>query len=209
MLLLDWRLFFLVKGFLSVERLKGLSDSVLLVALTILAYNLIPPSLVNGQADPTELDSFYDTLYGMVSSFFVIFVFWMLYMKILDHLTLPDDIVILTSLVFFLFILVIPVFTLAQVQYQSASAVGFLSLIMVLTDMILIFLWKYIHNKSLSVDHGNRELRSIHNIFFVIPTLYIISILLTFYSIKLSIILPIVMIPTLLLLKGLFGKNEE
>ena len=153
MLLLDWRLFFLVKGFLSVERLKGLSDSVLLVALTILAYNLIPPSLVNGQADPTELDSFYDTLYGMVSSFFVIFVFWMLYMKILDHLTVPDDIVILTSLVFFLFILVIPVFTLAQVQYQSASAVVFLSLIMVLTDMILIFLWKYIHNKSLSVDH--------------------------------------------------------
>ena len=80
-----------MKGFLSVERLKGLSDSVLLVALTILAYNLIPPNLVNGQADPTELDSFYDTLYGTVSSFFVIFVFWMLYMKILDHLTVPDD----------------------------------------------------------------------------------------------------------------------
>ena len=123
---------FLVKGFLSVERLKGLSDSVLLVALTILAYNLIPPTLVNGQADPTELESFYDNLYGMVSSFFVIFVFWMLYMKILDHLTEPDDIVILTSLVFFLFILVIPVFTLAQVQYESASAVVFLSLLMIL-----------------------------------------------------------------------------
>ncbi|WP_458721033.1 TMEM175 family protein [Candidatus Nitrosocosmicus sp. R] len=198
-----------MKGFLSVERLKGLSDSVLLVALTILAYNLIPPNLVDGQADPTELDSFYDTLYGMVSSFFVIFVFWMLYMKILDRLTVPDDIVILTSLVFFLFILVIPVFTLAQVQYESASAVVFLSLLMILTDLILIFLWKYMHNKSLSVAQGDRELRSIHNMFFVIPTLYIISILLTFYSIKLSIILPIVMIPTLLLLKGLFGKIDR
>jgi len=197
-----------VKGFLSVERLKGLSDSVLLVALTILAYNLIPPTLINGQADPTELESFYDNLYGMVSSFFVIFVFWMLYMKILDHLKEPDDIVILTSLVFFLFILVVPVFTLAQVQYESASAVVFLSLLMILTDLILIFLWKYIHKKSLSVDYGNRELRSIHNIFFVIPTLYILSILLIFYSIKLSIILPIVMIPILLLLKGLFGKND-
>ena len=64
------------------------------------------------------------------------------------------------------------------------------------------------HNKSLSFDHGNRELRTIHNMFFVIPTLYIISILLTFYSVKLSIIFPIVMIPTLLLLKGLFGKND-
>lgn len=131
-----------MKGFLSVERLKGLSDSVLLVALTILAYNLIPPSLINGQADPTELESFFDNLFGMVSSFFVIFVFWILYMRILDHLTEPDDIIILTSLVFFLLILVTPVFTLAQVQYESAPAVVFLSLLMILTDLILIFLWK-------------------------------------------------------------------
>jgi uncharacterized membrane protein len=198
-----------LKGFLSVERLKGLSDSVLLVALTILAYNLIPPTLVNGQADPTELDSFFDNLFGMVSSFFVIFVFWLLYMKILDHLTVPDDLVILTSLIFFIFILVTPVFTLAQVQYESASAIVFLSILMIITDLILIFLWKYIHKKSLSVDHGSREVRSIHNIFLVIPILYVMSILLTFYSIKLSIILPVVMIPTLILMNSLFRKNDS
>ncbi len=198
-----------MKGFLSVERLKGLSDSVLLVALTILAYNLIPPTLVNGQADPTELDSFFDNLFGMVSSFFVIFVFWLLYMKILDHLTVPDDLVILTSLIFFIFILVTPVFTLAQVQYESASAVVFLSILMIITDLILIFLWKYMHKKSLSVDHGTREVRSIHNIFLVIPILYIMSILLTFYSVKLSIILPVVMIPTLILMNSLFRKNDS
>lgn len=197
-----------MKGFLSVERLKGLSDSVLLVALTILAYNLIPPSLINGQADPTELESFFDNLFGMVSSFFVIFVFWILYMKILDHLTEPDDIIILTSLVFFLLILVTPVFTLAQVQYESAPAVVFLSLLMILTDLILIFLWKYMQKKSLRVDNKKREFKSIRNIFFVIPTLYTISILVAFYSIKLSIILPVVMIPTLLLLNGLVRKNE-
>ncbi len=186
-----------------------MSDSVLLVALTILAYNLIPPTLVNGQADPTELDSFFDNLFGMVSSFFVIFVFWLLYMKILDHLTVPDDLVILTSLIFFIFILVTPVFTLAQVQYESASAVVFLSILMIITDLILIFLWKYMHKKSLSVDHGTREVRSIHNIFLVIPILYIMSILLTFYSVKLSIILPVVMIPTLILMNSLFRKNDS
>jgi uncharacterized membrane protein len=197
-----------LKGFLSVERLKGLSDAVLLVALTILAYNLIPPTLVNGQADPTELDSFFDNLFGMVSSFFVIFVFWILYMKILDHLTVPDDLVILTSLVFFILILVTPVFTLAQVQYESSSAVVFLSILMIITDLILIFLWKYIQKKSLSVDRGRKEVKSIHNIFFVILTLYAMSILLAFYSVKLSIILPVVMIPTLILLSSLFSKND-
>jgi len=198
-----------LKGFLSVERLEGLSDSVLLVALTILAYNLIPPTLVNGQVDPTELASFFDNLYGMISSFFVIFVFWILYMKILEHLTVPDDVVILTSLIFFIFILVTPVFTLAQVQYESASAVVFLSILMIITDLILIFLWKYIHKKSLSIDHGHREVKSIHNIFLVIPALYTLSILLTFYSIKVSIILPVVMIPALLLMNIFLHKNDN
>jgi len=197
-----------LKEFLSVERLKGLSDSVLLVAITILAYNLIPPTLINGQPDPTELNSFFDNLYGMVASFFVIFVFWVLYMKILDHLKEPDDIVVMTSLVFFILILVTPVFTLAQAQYESVSAVVFLSVLMILTDLILIFLWKYINKKSLTVDNGKRELKSIHNMFFVIPTLYTLSILSAFYSIKVSIILPVVMIPTLLLLNSLFKKNH-
>jgi len=198
-----------LKGFLSVERLEGLSDSVLLVALTILAYNLIPPTLVNGQADPTEVASFFDNLYGMISSFFVIFVFWILYMKILDHLTVPDDVVILTSLMFFILILVTPVFTLAQVQYESASAVVFLSILMIITDLILIFLWKYIHKKSMSIDHGQREVKSIHNIFLVIPVLYTLLISLTLYSIKLAIILPVIMIPTLLLMNILFHNSDN
>ena len=198
-----------MKGFLYVERLEGLSDSVLLVALTILAYNLIPPTLVNGQADPTEVASFFDNLYGMISSFFVIFVFWILYMKILDHLTVPDDVVILTSLMFFILILVTPVFTLAQVQYESASAVVFLSILMIITDLILIFLWKYIHKKSMSIDHGQREVKSIHNIFLVIPVLYTLLILLTLYSIKLAIILPVIMIPTLLLMNILFHNSDN
>ena len=75
-------------------------------------------------------------------------------MKILDHLKEPDDIVISTSLVFFLFILVnTGVYSGTSTgAYESASAVVFLSLIMILTDMILIFLWKYAYKKSLSAE---------------------------------------------------------
>lgn len=105
-----------LSGLLTVERLKGLSDSVLLVALTILAYNLLPPTLINNQLDPSELESFFDNLFGMVASFVVIFLFWILYMKILDYLKEPNDIVVLASMVFFVLILILPVFTLAQAQ---------------------------------------------------------------------------------------------
>lgn len=78
-LLLERSLSCFIEGVPICRKIKRLSDSVLLVALTILAYDLILPTLVNGQADPTEHDSFFDNLFDMVSSFFVIFVFWILY----------------------------------------------------------------------------------------------------------------------------------
>ena len=60
---------------LTVERLRVFSDSVLLVAITILAYNLTPPSLINGKLSGIETQSFLDNVYGLISSFFVISFF--------------------------------------------------------------------------------------------------------------------------------------
>ena len=57
---------------LTTERLKNFSDSVLLVAITILAYNLVPPTIVNGQVNPDEMKDFFYNLYGLISSFAVI-----------------------------------------------------------------------------------------------------------------------------------------
>ena len=68
---------------LTVERLRVFSDSVLLVAITILAYNLTPPSLINGKLSGIETQSFLNNVYGLLSSFFVISFFWLLYTKIL------------------------------------------------------------------------------------------------------------------------------
>jgi hypothetical protein len=43
---------------ITIQRLKILSDSVLLAALTILAYNLNLPSLTGGKASEVETQSF-------------------------------------------------------------------------------------------------------------------------------------------------------
>jgi uncharacterized membrane protein len=114
---------------LTVERLKVFADSVLLVAITILAYNLSPPSLINGKLTGVELQSFLDNVYGLISSFFVISIFWVLYTKILDYVRETEDIMILTSLVFFILILLIPVFSLAQFQYRNLQSVVSLALL--------------------------------------------------------------------------------
>ena len=198
----------LSSGLLTVERLKGLSDSVLLVALTILAYNLVPPTLINNQLDQYELESFFDNLFGMVASFVVIFLFWIFYMKILDYLKEPNDIVILASLVFFVLILILPVFTLAQAQYENVLAVTTLSLLVIAIDLILIFIWKYIQKRSVIIQFDKKEIKSIHTIFFIILSLYTISIMVSVYDIKASVLFPVIMIPILLLLNNLVKLNR-
>ena len=199
----------LSSGLLTVERLKGLSDSVLLVALTILAYNLVPPTLINNQLDQYELESFFDNLFGMVASFVVIFLFWIFYMKILDYLKEPNDIVILASLVFFVLILILPVFTLAQAQYENVLAVTTLSLLVIAIDLILIFIWKYIQKRSVIIQFDKKEIKSIHTIFFVILSLYTISIMVSVYDIKASVLFPVIMIPILLLLNSRLRRRSS
>jgi hypothetical protein len=55
--------------FLTVERLRVFGDSVLLVAITILAYNLVPPSIINGELSGVEAQTFVNNVYGLISSF--------------------------------------------------------------------------------------------------------------------------------------------
>jgi hypothetical protein len=44
-------------------------------------------------------------------------------MKVLDYMKEPDDIVVLTSLTFFILVLRILVFTLAQLQYMNLQSI--------------------------------------------------------------------------------------
>ena len=197
-----------MKALLSTARLNALSDSVLLVALTILAYNLIPPILINNELDPLEVESFYDNLYGMIASFFVVFVFWVLYTKILDNLKEPNDTVVFISLVFFIIVLLIPSFTLAQLQYENFNAVIYLSILLIVNDMILIVLWKYVNTKLLVAGSNQNRERTLLPMLLVIPSIYSISIVLTFFSINIAIIFPILMIPLLVIVRGIFKKNK-
>lgn len=95
-----------MSGLLTTERLKSFSDSVLLVAITILAYNLVPPSIVNGEVNPDEQADFFYNLYGLISSFIVISVFWIFSMYFFDYLKYPTEIITLVFVTFFVLILI-------------------------------------------------------------------------------------------------------
>lgn len=196
---------------MTTERLKTLSDSILLVALTLLAYNLVPPSVVNGQLNTDEVQNFLDNLYGLISSFFVIIVFWVIYTKILDHLKESNEIVVWVSLTFFILVLLTPVFSVALFQYQVQPSITSLASLQIVNGILLVLLWMYLlrHRNMMTIELKKNHNRYMYSILSVIPSVYAISIGIAFINIQVAIIFPVIMLPTMTLLGQAFHHHQK
>ena len=190
-----------MSGLLTTERLKSFSDSVLLIAVTILAYNLVPPSIVNGQVNPNELEDFFYNLYGLISSFMVISVFWLFSINFFDYLKEPDEVITLILITFFVVVLITPITTVAELQNRTWQAVTVLSLLQVVNSMMLMLLWWYLgkHKNLQSKELDNSIKKKGYIELSIIPSLYVISIGLSFFNFDIAVIFPVFMIPTLIL----------
>ena len=201
----------ILTSFMTTERLKTLSDSILLVALTLLAYNLVPPSVVNGQLNADEVENFLDNLYGLISSFFVIIVFWVIYTKILDHLKESNEIVVWVSLTFFILVLLTPVFSVALFQYQVQPSITSLASLQIVNGILLVLLWMYLlrHRYMMTIELKKNHNRYMYSILSVIPSVYAISIGIAFINIQVAIIFPVIMVPTMTLLGQAFHHHQK
>ncbi|HET6799727.1 MAG TPA: TMEM175 family protein [Nitrososphaeraceae archaeon] len=188
-----------------------MSDSILLVALTLLAYNLVPPSVVNGQLNTDEVQNFLDNLYGLISSFFVIIVFWVIYTKILDHLKESNEIVVWVSLTFFILVLLTPVFSVALFQYQVQPSITSLASLQIVNGILLVLLWMYLlrHRNMMTIELKKNHNRYMYSILSVIPSVYAISIGIAFINIQVAIIFPVIMVPTMTLLGQAFHHHQK
>ncbi len=201
----------ILTSFMTTERLKTLSDSILLVALTLLAYNLVPPSVVNGQLNTDEVEDFLDNLYGLISSFFVIIVFWVIYTKILDHLKESNEIVVWVSLTFFILVLLTPVFSVALFQYKVQPSITSLASLQIVNGILLVLLWMYLlrHRNMMTIELKKNHNRYMYSILSVIPSVYAISIGIALINIQMAIIFPVVMVPTMTLLGQAFHHHQK
>jgi uncharacterized membrane protein len=201
----------ILTSFMTTERLKTLSDSILLVSLTLLAYTLVPPSVVNGQLNADEVKNFLDNLYGLISSFFVIIVFWVIYTKILDYLKESNEIVVWVSLTFFILVLLTPVFSVALFQYQVQPSITSLASLQIVNGILLVLLWIYLlrHRNMMTIELKKNDNRYMYSILSVIPSLYAISIGIAFINIQMAIIFPVIMVPTMTLLGQAFHHHQK
>jgi len=156
---------------------------------------------VNGQVNPNELENFFYNLYGLVSSFMVISVFWLFSINFFDYLKEPDEVITLILITFFVVVLITPITTVAELQNRTWQAVTVLSLLQVVNSIMLMLLWWYLgKNKNLqSKELDNRIKKKVYIRLAIIPSLYVISIGLSFFNFDLAVIFPVIMIPSLIL----------
>ena len=93
--------------FLDKTRLKQLSDSVLLVGIVLLVYDLA--SLANSDADFFDPTRFFNTLVAYVNSFIVVYLYWSLFSVLLTYIEKVDVILFLLFIVFLILVTLLPV----------------------------------------------------------------------------------------------------
>ena len=131
----------------------------------------------------------------------VISIFWLFSMYFFDYLKDPDEIITLLLLTFFVLILITPITIVAELQNRTWQAVTVLSLLEVVNSMMLMLLWWYLgkHKNLQSKEFDNSIKKKGYIRLTIIPSLYVISIGLSFFNFDVAVIFPVFMIPTLIL----------
>lgn len=104
----------------------------------------------------------------MINSFIIIAVLWVLFTKILECIPEIDDFILITSLVFFMLVLLIPAFSVAQLEYMTSQSVISLALLQIIVSSLLLVIGHY-SSKALTrkvefVKDDNVSQQNIRNI---------------------------------------------
>jgi hypothetical protein len=131
-------------------------------------------------------------------------------MYFFEYLNYPTEIITLVFVTFFVLILITPITTVAELQYRSWEAVAALSLLQVVNSMLLMLLWWLLgKNKNLQIKElDNSTKKRMYIRLAIIPSLYIISIGLSFFNFNVAVIFPVFMIPCLILVAKVHKRKH-
>jgi uncharacterized membrane protein len=122
--------------FLEKTRLKTLSDSVLLVGIVLLVYNLA--SLANSNADFFDPQTFFNTLVAYVNSFIVVYLYWSLFSVVLTYIEKIDVMVFLLFIVFLILVTLVPVANILYLQQKNQQSQNFHAFIHIVPGILLM-----------------------------------------------------------------------
>ena len=181
--------------FLDKTRLIKLSDSVLLVGIVLLVYDLA--SLANSGADFFDPTTFFNTLVAYVNSFILVYLYWSLFSVLLTYFEKVDVMVFLLFIVFLILVTLVPVANILFLQQKNQQSQNFHAFIHIVPGILLMFAMLLRKNDLTRMGHKDyrHELISIS----IIPAMYSLSFFFAFLNSTISQLIPFFVIPLFIL----------
>ena len=184
-----------MKVLLQIERLKTLSDSVLLVGIALLVYNLA--SLGATKLYNFDSETFLNTLVAYINSFIVVFIYWSIFSIVLRCFKQLNVTIFFLLISILILVTLVPVAHEALLQLKKPTAFYFASIIFITPGILLIALSLYAGYKG---ELRNVNLYSLVADSCVIPGVYGVHFILVLYIPILSNFIPFSIFPILYIL---------
>jgi len=188
---------------MNIGRLKILTDSVLLVGIVLLVYNLA--SLAATKLYDFDQQTFFNTLVAYVDSFIAVFVYWSIFSIILSCFKQLNEIIFLLSISILIFVTLIPVAHEGLLQLKKPSVFYFAYTIFITPGILLIALLVYTEHKVQLHDISLYNLVAASCVIPGICSIYIISV---FFAPTFINFIPFSIFPILYILGKIFRRRE-
>lgn len=190
--------------FLDKTRLIKLSDSVLLVGIVLLVYDLA--SLANSDADFFDPTTFFNTLVAYVNSFIVVYLYWSLFSVLLTYVEKVDVVLFLLFTVFLILVTLVPVANILFLQHRNQQSQNFHAFIHVVPGILLMFAM-FLRKHELT-RMGHKDYRHELISLTIIPAIYFVSFLFAFLNSMISQLIPFFVIPLFMLVGSKIHKSD-
>jgi uncharacterized membrane protein len=197
---------------LQIERILFFSDAVMAIAMTLLIIEIKAPHIHNdSDAEISKIiNELIPKFISFFVSFFVIALYWKAHHHLFGYVIKYTDKLIWLNLLFLLSIVLMPfssAFYSENFHQNLPYAVYCINIL--ITGLLNCWLVRYISSKkeNLSVLAGNSEWRKLHTLrSLVAPMVFLLSVILSFYSTGLSRVSFILIFPLIYILNRKYKR---
>jgi len=203
---------------ISKFHVKLFTDAVFGVAITLLAVELQVPNIENsGILDGSQFEELFTIFVSYITAFVIIGMYWITYHSVFKPLKHTTDLMIWLNLSFLLLIALIPFSVRLIDKYENQYSLIIYSLIQILTGMMLFLIWQHAIKKRLLQGKSNGGsdvtnfiiIRLTYIRTIIIPIVFMISIIISFYYVDIASVFPLTIIPISLIMRFRFRNYDK
>lgn len=186
---------FRAKGAADNVRLNAISDGVFAIVITLMVFQIKIPEVAPGQAAtelPQALLKLLPDFTILFLSFVVLGIYWIGHNNVFLHVLRHDRLMLWLNILFLLVVALIPFPAALLVRYGDAQiSVILYALNLIVGGVILDLIWAYAtYNRHLMCDSVQPNLiRSFHVRILTGPVIYLVAILVSFFSLLVAKVL--------------------